>query len=635
MATTQYIGARYVPLFAEPLDWSIDSVYEALTIVYYAGNSYTSRQAVPKGIDITNEKYWALTGNYNAQIEQYRQEVKAFDGRITENAQKIADEVTRAVAQETDIKELIESEATRAKNAENELATDIESEATRAKNAENELATDIESEATRAKNAEKINSDSIAKLDSEMTGTSDSGLKTLIEENNSSNLEKSMRISNIVPISRVFTMDKTADTSAVRFYGQNGFVHTLSNGNKIVYRYACNPDTSNPQGRLIAANGINIISSFYVNLGHDGSMFTYGNYLYVQRDSSATSDYELVRFSINPNTGSIDSNYTTLYKLPMNSGHLSVSYKYDGYFYQADTANMHRIKISDGSIAESKSYAFNELNGIAYGLSNGTAVWECENDKRYIVHLRSIPNNLQIIDDEGNAIKVINLPISGGLIGVGELESIQIKPNGDCVIHANDGSISDTQTKTCTTFEGNLFDSSENVVPDQMLRKYGQQMFIDLYPNTTDYLIPIIPDKETSLSSTNPIQIHAMQDLSTIMELWPNACFQVSLKESGTFNNGIAVSGGTLTVDLNNYILSHIETSGTRMKLYEAQPHSDDTNLYSKQAKTNCVSGSWVTCDTGTTSTTALRISYGILFTSSQTLYDNVILNGATKVKSA
>ena len=125
MATTQYIGARYVPLFAEPLDWSIDSVYEALTIVYYAGNSYTSRQAVPKGIDITNEKYWALTGNYNAQIEAYRKEVAAMDGRVTENAQNIADEVTRAVAQEAAIKTIIDNETSRATKAENQLSSDI------------------------------------------------------------------------------------------------------------------------------------------------------------------------------------------------------------------------------------------------------------------------------------------------------------------------------------------------------------------------------------------------------------------------------------------------------------------------------------------------------------------------------
>lgn len=91
MPVTQYIGARYVPLFADPLDWDSGSEYEPLTIVYYQGNSYTSRQAVPKGIDITNDTYWAITGNYNAQIDAYRREVRTFDGRITANETSIAD----------------------------------------------------------------------------------------------------------------------------------------------------------------------------------------------------------------------------------------------------------------------------------------------------------------------------------------------------------------------------------------------------------------------------------------------------------------------------------------------------------------------------------------------------------------
>lgn len=77
MAVSQYIGARYVPLLADPLQWDPTKTYEPLTIVYNEGNSYTSRQYVPAGIQINNEAYWALTGNYNAQIEQYRAEVKA------------------------------------------------------------------------------------------------------------------------------------------------------------------------------------------------------------------------------------------------------------------------------------------------------------------------------------------------------------------------------------------------------------------------------------------------------------------------------------------------------------------------------------------------------------------------------
>lgn len=85
----QYVGARYVPVFADPLEWSGTQGYDPLTVVLHEGNSYTSRQSVPVGIDINNTAYWAETGNYNAQVEAYRQEVLAFDGRITANANAI------------------------------------------------------------------------------------------------------------------------------------------------------------------------------------------------------------------------------------------------------------------------------------------------------------------------------------------------------------------------------------------------------------------------------------------------------------------------------------------------------------------------------------------------------------------
>lgn len=90
MAVREYVGARYVPLFADPIEWNDKRTYEPLTIVEHEGNSYTSRQFVPLGIDISNEDFWALTGNYNAQVEQYRQEVLAFDGRIAKNTKDIA-----------------------------------------------------------------------------------------------------------------------------------------------------------------------------------------------------------------------------------------------------------------------------------------------------------------------------------------------------------------------------------------------------------------------------------------------------------------------------------------------------------------------------------------------------------------
>lgn len=80
--TTQYIGSRYVPMFADPAEWNSTRTYEPLTIVLHEGNSYTSRQFVPVGIDIGNADFWLETGNYNAQVEQYREEVKAVKNAV-------------------------------------------------------------------------------------------------------------------------------------------------------------------------------------------------------------------------------------------------------------------------------------------------------------------------------------------------------------------------------------------------------------------------------------------------------------------------------------------------------------------------------------------------------------------------
>lgn len=93
MSIREYVGARYVPIFGRKdeasIEWDNTKPYEPLTIVIYEGNSYTSRQYVPADIDIHNQLYWALTGNYNAQVEAYRQEVRAYDDRITENRDDI------------------------------------------------------------------------------------------------------------------------------------------------------------------------------------------------------------------------------------------------------------------------------------------------------------------------------------------------------------------------------------------------------------------------------------------------------------------------------------------------------------------------------------------------------------------
>lgn len=84
MAERQYIGARYVPVFADPIEWDKSRAYEALTIVTYLASSYTSKLPVPPGTEITNTKYWALTASYNSQFEEYRREVEEYREQVTD-----------------------------------------------------------------------------------------------------------------------------------------------------------------------------------------------------------------------------------------------------------------------------------------------------------------------------------------------------------------------------------------------------------------------------------------------------------------------------------------------------------------------------------------------------------------------
>lgn len=76
----QYVGARYVPKVMG--EWNKALQYEALSIVTYAGNSFTSKVPVPANIDISNKTYWVNTGNYNAQVEAYRQQTSQLENHL-------------------------------------------------------------------------------------------------------------------------------------------------------------------------------------------------------------------------------------------------------------------------------------------------------------------------------------------------------------------------------------------------------------------------------------------------------------------------------------------------------------------------------------------------------------------------
>ena len=121
----EYIGARYVPVFANPPEWNDTRGYEPLTIVLHKGNSFTSTQYVPTGIDIGNTEYWLETGNWNAQIEAYREEVRRFDGRITQNANDIKANTAAIASESTAIRNLITVEEAARTAADAELRSDL------------------------------------------------------------------------------------------------------------------------------------------------------------------------------------------------------------------------------------------------------------------------------------------------------------------------------------------------------------------------------------------------------------------------------------------------------------------------------------------------------------------------------
>lgn len=188
MATTQYIGARYVPLFADPYEWDDTREYEPLTVVYSNGNSYTSKQYVPTGTPLTDENYWAVTGNYNAQVEQYRKEAKAVGDKYDAIAKNANDALSLAQANGQNI---ASNDAELAGTAESGLKTLITDETERAKGAEGTIRQDLNAVSgnvdtltqTVDGQSESISNNTAANRnhDLQLAGTADSGLKTLID----------------------------------------------------------------------------------------------------------------------------------------------------------------------------------------------------------------------------------------------------------------------------------------------------------------------------------------------------------------------------------------------------------------------------------------------------------------------
>ena len=153
--TSMYIGARYVPIFADPVEWDDEREYEPLTIVVHNGDCYTSKCYVPKGAQLPpypegQTKYWVKTSDYNYQFADLKKTVTDLS-RLVEQFQKDNESFTELINGWNE--KVIQWEKDMA--AWGERLDAVESNVA-------DLTASLNAEIDRAKTAEQANADAIA-----------------------------------------------------------------------------------------------------------------------------------------------------------------------------------------------------------------------------------------------------------------------------------------------------------------------------------------------------------------------------------------------------------------------------------------------------------------------------------------
>ena len=153
--TSMYIGARYVPIFADPVEWDDEREYEPLTIVTHNGDCYTSKCYVPKGAQLPpypegQTKYWVKTSDYNGQFADLKKTVLDLS-RLVEKFQKDNKDFTDLINNWNEKVQQWETDMT----AWGERLDTVESHVT-------DLTNSLNAEIDRAKAAEQANAAAIA-----------------------------------------------------------------------------------------------------------------------------------------------------------------------------------------------------------------------------------------------------------------------------------------------------------------------------------------------------------------------------------------------------------------------------------------------------------------------------------------
>lgn len=567
MTVTQYIGARYVPLFAG--DWDSTQQYEPLSIVLYQGNSYTSVQAVPAGIAISNTEYWAQTGNYNAQVEAYRQEVRAFDSRITQNASDISAEETARKAADTALQTSFESgmatETAAREAADTALSGDIAAEAAAREAADTQLASKnvvLESEINAIK-AKKFALADFGKLE---------------------------------PFAR-----SSVEIDGVRYSPQGGISFVNNAGDIISAVFLAPAGDSTKNGYLRSFRNNDLVAELNVHLGHGNSMCYHDGYIYIPDNSVANIVY---KFPITQ-TGVLGGR-----QIGWNSPGGNVTCSPDGRFFMVNYNFIIEIDPKTGTeIMRVNNPQFHVLDAPFHTTTQSVGCFELDGEI-YFAYATSCPNLISIVDIEGNFVTQKKLPISAQYIMLAEIENITIDgSSGDFYVQATDNA-GDYQTKTVAMFKGNIWSKSNE--PGEMFRSSNGQVSCQVVQDPA-YVFPK-KDAEGEPTATNPVKVYYAQDLSTMIQAVESQSLSIDLNGNNTRKNGIMLGTGFAEVFDQDYTCYTCEFRSCQVMIVGSTMLNDvDTNNAAGRPNVRVINNAILTTYNNWTNANAMYSNRGII----------------------